>query len=186
MSKIEDIHKAALKVINVQGLYQAPVSQIAREAGVAAGTMYVYYKSKDQLVISLYKRILSGLNASLNDATEDGLDEQSQFFKLWLAIFRYFITNPDEFLYLRQFSASPYEQQVGRDELMKSIEPLARVIGAAIKNGQLKDLTLPLSVSIVMAGIEATVLSQLNYSLKMNSALLQGLLKSSWRSLEKE
>jgi len=186
MSKLEDIHRAALKVINKQGLYQAPVSQIAREAGVAAGTLYVYYKSKDQLVVSLYKRILNGLSESLNDATEDGLDEKSQFFKLWLAIFKYYITKPDEFLYLRQFSASPYEKQIGSDDWMNSIEPLARVIGGAISKGHLKDLPLSLSVSIIMAGIEATVLSQLNNSLQMNSGLLQDLLKSSWRSLEKD
>jgi len=185
MSKIEDIHKSALKIINKQGLYQAPVSQIAREAGVAAGTMYVYYKSKDQLLISLYKLVLKGLSESVHDAMEDSLDERSQFFKLWLAIFKYYITNPDRFMYLRQFSASPYEKQIGNDEFTKSVEPLARVISDAMKKGQLKDLPLPLVISMVMSNIEATVRIQLSGSVQLSGSLLQELLASSWRALEK-
>ncbi len=185
MSKIEDIHNAALKIINKQGLYQAPVSQIAKEAGVAAGTMYVYYKSKDQLVISLYKIVLKGLSTSVHDAVQESLDERSRFFKIWLAIFKYYITNPDKFLYLRQFSASPYGKEIGDDEFMKSVEPLARVIGDAIRKGQLKDLPLPLVVSMVMGNIEATVRIQLSGSLQLSGALLQELLTSSWRALEK-
>lgn len=49
------IHSAAIKVFAEKGFYSARVSDIAREAGVADGTIYLYFKNKDDLLISLFE-----------------------------------------------------------------------------------------------------------------------------------
>lgn len=185
MSKIDEIHKAALKVINEQGLSGAPVSRIAREAGVAAGTMYVYYKSKDELLISLYKSILEGLNTSLEDAVEGDLAERPQFYKLWLAAFKYYLKNPEGFLFVRQFSVSPKGVQAAKEKMMKGYEPMVKVIEAGQKKGLLKKMSLPVCVAIVSRIIEATIDIQLSGSFQLSGDLLQDLLDSTWRMLEK-
>src|SRR5262245_15390074 len=45
---------AAVLVFAEKGFYGAKVAEIAREAGVADGTIYLYFKSKDDLLISLF------------------------------------------------------------------------------------------------------------------------------------
>ena len=53
--KRERILSAALKVFADRGFYNAKVSEVAREAGVADGTIYLYFRNKDDLLISLFE-----------------------------------------------------------------------------------------------------------------------------------
>jgi len=57
--KSEDKHqriiKAALKVFAKKGFYNSRVSEIAKEAEIADGTIYLYFKNKDDILISLFE-----------------------------------------------------------------------------------------------------------------------------------
>ncbi len=53
--KYQAIIDAAIKVIARHGYHQAQVSRIAREAQVADGTIYLYFKNKDDILISLFQ-----------------------------------------------------------------------------------------------------------------------------------
>ena len=50
------ILRAATKVFAQNGYFQSQVADVARVAGVAAGTVYLYFKSKDDLLISIFER----------------------------------------------------------------------------------------------------------------------------------
>ncbi|RNA70271.1 TetR/AcrR family transcriptional regulator [Alteribacter keqinensis] len=53
--KFEQIIDAAVKVIAENGYHHSQVSKIAREAGVADGTIYLYFKNKEDILISLFE-----------------------------------------------------------------------------------------------------------------------------------
>lgn len=53
--KKELIINAAIRVFADKGFYNAKVADVAREAGVADGTIYLYFKNKDDLLISLFE-----------------------------------------------------------------------------------------------------------------------------------
>lgn len=53
--KYQQILKAAVKVFAEQGFFQSTVAQVAKEAGVADGTIYLYFKSKDDILIQIYE-----------------------------------------------------------------------------------------------------------------------------------
>ena len=55
MSKSDRIIDAAVKVIAKNGYHGAKVTAIAKEAGVADGTIYLYFKNKEHLLISLFE-----------------------------------------------------------------------------------------------------------------------------------
>ncbi|MBA3035866.1 MAG: TetR/AcrR family transcriptional regulator [Desulfobacterium sp.] len=52
--KYHRILTAAVKVFAEQGFYQSTISQIAREAGVADGTIYLYFKNKDDILVQFF------------------------------------------------------------------------------------------------------------------------------------
>ncbi len=59
------ILKAATKLFARRGFFNAQVADVAREAGVAAGTVYLYFQSKDDLLISIFERTMhEGLEAA--------------------------------------------------------------------------------------------------------------------------
>jgi TetR/AcrR family fatty acid metabolism transcriptional regulator len=50
------ILRAATTVFARHGFFSAQVADVAREAGVAAGTVYLYFRSKDDLLVSIFER----------------------------------------------------------------------------------------------------------------------------------
>ena len=53
--KPEQIIDAAVRVFARNGYYNSRVSDIAREAGIAAGTIYLYFKTKDEILVTLFR-----------------------------------------------------------------------------------------------------------------------------------
>ena len=59
------ILRAATKVFAQNGFFQSQVADVARVAGVAAGTVYLYFKGKDDLLVSIFER-------SMNEVLAEG------------------------------------------------------------------------------------------------------------------
>ena len=56
------ILQAAVKVFARRGYFNAKVADIAREAGIADGTVYLYFKSKDEVLHSVFNRAMEEAN----------------------------------------------------------------------------------------------------------------------------
>ena len=63
--KREAILRAAIDVFAERGFFNAQVADVARAAGVAAGTVYLYFRGKDDLLVSIFER-------TMREAIEDG------------------------------------------------------------------------------------------------------------------
>src|SRR4051794_19838849 len=59
------ILRAAIDVFAGRGYFNAQVADVARAAGIAAGTVYLYFRSKDDLLVSIFER-------TVRDAIEEG------------------------------------------------------------------------------------------------------------------
>lgn len=57
--KRDAILRAATKVFAQRGFFQSQVADVARVAGVAAGTVYLYFEGKDDLLVSIFDRSMS-------------------------------------------------------------------------------------------------------------------------------
>jgi TetR/AcrR family fatty acid metabolism transcriptional regulator len=56
-NKEEDILEAAVKVFAKYGYHNSRINQIAKEAGVASGSVYLYYKNKEVVLASIFKKV---------------------------------------------------------------------------------------------------------------------------------
>jgi TetR/AcrR family fatty acid metabolism transcriptional regulator len=68
--KRDSILKAATKVFAQNGFFQSQVADVARVAGVAAGTVYLYFKGKDDLLVSIFERSMKDVLAEGRAAVE--------------------------------------------------------------------------------------------------------------------
>jgi TetR/AcrR family fatty acid metabolism transcriptional regulator len=65
---------AATHVFAKNGYFQSQVADIARVAGVAAGTVYLYFRSKDDLLVSIFERTMRDAIAEAQAALVDVAD----------------------------------------------------------------------------------------------------------------
>jgi TetR/AcrR family transcriptional regulator, fatty acid metabolism regulator protein len=68
--KRERILQGALRAFAQNGFYNTRVSDVASEAGVADGTIYLYFKNKDDLLISLFEDRMEWIIDRLRDELE--------------------------------------------------------------------------------------------------------------------
>lgn len=68
--KYHRILEAAVKIFAEQGFSQSTVSQIAREAGVADGTIYLYFKGKDDILVQFFSYKTKQVFASFREEVE--------------------------------------------------------------------------------------------------------------------
>src|ERR1051325_352728 len=72
--KRDALLRAAIDVFAERGYFNAQVSQVVLAAGVAAGTVYLYFRSKDDLLISIFER---GMREALAEGKQvvEGVDD---------------------------------------------------------------------------------------------------------------
>jgi TetR/AcrR family fatty acid metabolism transcriptional regulator len=76
------ILKAATKVFAQNGYFQSQVADVARVAGVAAGTVYLYFRSKDDLLVSIFERSMNEVLAEGKAAVAEIDDPAERLSKL--------------------------------------------------------------------------------------------------------
>lgn len=76
--KPQQIIEAAVRVFARRGYYNSRVSDIAREAGIAAGTIYLYFKTKDEILVTLFRDKMAEFVDSLRKAIAGERDAASK------------------------------------------------------------------------------------------------------------
>jgi len=94
-TKYEAILESAIKVFARKGFHKSRISEIAREAAVADGTIYLYFKNKDDILISLFEdkleQIIRELRAEIRQE-QDPLEKLRKFIQTHLGLVS---RNPD-------------------------------------------------------------------------------------------
>ncbi len=89
--KYQRILEAAIKVFAEQGFFQSTIAQIAKEAGVADGTIYLYFKNKDDILVQFFnykaKQVFDGFREEVNRA-ESAVDKLRNLVRRHLAEFQ--------------------------------------------------------------------------------------------------
>ena len=139
MAKKEAIIKAAFKLFNERGFHGTPTSMISQEAGIATGTLFRYFPTKEDLINSAY----SVAKGHLAEAIKIGFNREDtlegQLRHIWGNLIRWGINNPEEFLFIEQFASSPYITKLTEEEAMSNFEFLSDIYENGVQEGVIDD-----------------------------------------------
>jgi TetR/AcrR family transcriptional repressor of multidrug resistance operon len=128
---------SALMLFQNNGFHGAPMSLIAKNAGVATGTIYHYFESKDELIVELFKYINGQLRQVVLTDNNEGIAYKERFFQVWESIFNYYVQNPGVLMFLEQYLCSPYSNStIEESERLPVI--MAKFFQEGIDGGYLK------------------------------------------------
>ncbi len=88
--KSEAILRAAAKVFARSGYFNAKVSEVAKTAGVADGTVYLYFKNKDDLLTSIFNWAMEEFIASARKEMAEAADPREKLRRFALLHFTFF------------------------------------------------------------------------------------------------
>jgi len=93
--KPQHIVEAAVRVFARKGYFNSRVSDIAREAGIAAGTIYLYFDTKEDILITLFREKMAGFVSALRKAIAEEHDAVAKMRRLVRLHFRMLEDNPE-------------------------------------------------------------------------------------------
>src|SRR5690625_4144922 len=80
--KYKQIIDAAVKVIAENGYHGSQVSKIAKQAGVADGTIYLYFKNKDDILVSVFQEKMGQFIEKISERINTEKRADDKLFKL--------------------------------------------------------------------------------------------------------
>ncbi len=155
----EEILSAAQKVFAVKGFFPTTMSDIARQAEFGTGTLYKYFKSKENLYFTLIDEKVEEINClvraelsqqktSARERIEKVLQLQFEFFERNRDFFRIYISERNRFEWM-------VKDELGKgihEKMVTYIKILSQVIEEGIREGEFKPVN-PLDLAHALVGI---------------------------------
>jgi TetR/AcrR family fatty acid metabolism transcriptional regulator len=153
--KRERILDAAERVFARRGFYNARVAEIAREAGVADGTIYLYFKNKDDLLISLFESRMERVNAALAAAMTGAADARSKLEAFLRAYTDMVRSHPNvaEVLTVELRQSSKFMKEYANPRFGDFLKLLSSVIAEGQRSGEFSTAVPPAIAARAIFGI---------------------------------
>ncbi len=145
--RVREILEATRRVIGRYGFQGATIDRVAEEAGVAKGTVYLYFTNKDQL---LHAAVIEGIREMARQIQEDGRSTGSPLERLMRLVrneFRILNSQQDflKALLLEPSFVSPADPEQPRAKEMRQVymdylDFVAGLVKEAIEHGQVRKM----------------------------------------------
>ena len=183
--KTQQIFQSALGLVKEKGLAGITMSGIAKEAGIATGTLYIYFKSKEELINNLFfecrKEALE--NYFLNyDASKPF---KSGFLTVWMNILNFRVLNFEEVVFMDQCYHSPFINECTIKLTREMKKPLFKLIERGKDENVFKDMDIMPLLTFMIGSIHEGV-KNAHYNRKpLHKSDIDSMFKMCWDGMKK-
>ncbi len=160
-SSREKLLRAALALVARDGFAAATTAAIAEKAGLAEGTLYRHFPSKDDLLIEAYRVLKAEMSAAADECFDSAEPAGERLARIWRQIYEAYRADPEAFLFSQRFSQSELAKREGGEASQRFKAPLARLHAEAVSQGALRPASADLFITMFLAGISAMLREEL-------------------------
>jgi len=148
--KREAVMLAAMELVGEHGFHGSPMALIAERAGVATGTIYRSFASKDALIKEIYVSLEAQILGAVTIDYPTGRPARDRFLHIGRRVVGYFIAAPLQFRFLEQFHNSPYGVACRREKVFgkKDRNIIGELLEEAREQQIIKDLPPPILMAL--------------------------------------
>jgi len=186
--KREGILQATLELVSEQGFHGAPMADIAAKAGVAAGTIYRYFESRDALISELHKKLEQEIITFIQCGYPSARPIRERFLYITRSIFRYFMKHPLHFRYMEQYFNSPYGICLHRDRLLGkhgNHDILMDIFLQGTKQQVLKELPMAVLFSLAFGPMISLIRDHILGFCILDEALIRQVTEACWDAIKR-
>lgn len=155
--KPQQIIEAAIRVFARTGYYNSRVSDIAREAGIAAGTIYLYFKTKDEILVTLFRQKMAQWVAYLRGEIANERDAIAKIRRLVALHFTVLERSPDlaEVLQVELRQGQKFFRGASAQEVSAYFELIGSVLAEGIAAGLFRhDLPVKIATKMLFGAMD--------------------------------
>ena len=143
--KYHRIIAAATRVFAKNGFYHSKISEIAKEAQVADGTIYIYFENKDDILICLFEEQMKAVLENMNHQLE-GMDDPSEKLKTFALTHLELIEhNKDmaEIIQVELRQSGKFMKEYKNEGFLRYLDIIGNIITEGQQKGVFKAQVLP-------------------------------------------
>ena len=173
--------EAATRIIVRQGL-SAPTAGIAKEAGVANGSLFTYFDTKTDLFNQLYLALKAEMAAAALGELPSGASPREQLSHIWQRWMAWAVSFPDKRRALAQLDVSDEITSETRAEGHKTMASVAELLVVIRKHGPMRQAPMGFIVAIMNSIAEATITMMAQDSARAQKHCNEGF-EALWRAV---
>ncbi|WP_158589013.1 TetR/AcrR family transcriptional regulator [Alginatibacterium sediminis] len=173
---------ATEEVIAQQGIMNTSMSKVAKHAGVAAGTIYLHFTDKSELISKLRERNIRDFSLVLLAGHDATLSFQQQFENLWANSYNFHLRYPEK-VKLREMMRLLPDYESSWQQFMDLFTPLTEFFGQGVAQGVLKPLPGPILYSLGFGPIGEFSHQSTNQGLVMSQELQKLAVLACWDAI---
>ena len=155
---------STLILMSENGFHGAPISLIAEKAGIGAGTIYRYFKNKEELINELFIEIKRRVINAMYCGYDETAPYKEKFKVLWINMINYYRKHPKEFIFIEQHRYAPYVSTITRAESMRVLSPVLLFFLEGKKKKYIKHLPLYTIIGLIHGPIITMVKLNLDHN----------------------
>lgn len=172
------IRKALRELVAEHGFHGSSMSAVAKRAGVAAGTAYVHYESKEELVYATYLEIKADLGEDVLAKVDLEAGPRERYGQFWKAIYEHLSAEPARAKFLTQLEESPY-YETAHERLVKAGDPLVQQAASP----DFVDLLVPLPAELLYSLSLGVAVRLAATSVDLSPSEIETVIDSTWRAI---
>jgi AcrR family transcriptional regulator len=184
-SKIPVIFQAALKVVLATGYSGLKMSAVAKAAGMATGTLYIYFTNKKDLINQLFLK----LKAEKTKEMLRGYDPAESFFlsfrKLWFNYILASMAEPERMIFIEQYARSPCLTEETQRKADAMLAPLLDFLNQARRQHLIKPVDPSLMLNYLMGAANELIKLHLEGRLRLCEEQLEACFEMAWHGIRK-
>lgn len=183
MDKKQKIILTMLELVVEQGVHATPMSQVAKEANVAVGTIYHYFDNKNQIIEEIYSMICQDFGVVLMaNLPEDNYKQQCEI--MWLNLYNYFVGNPLAFKFIEFVGVPPIISTEIRLKNVKYFSNIRDFILSGILKKELRNVDLRLIMQMTFGSVVSAARLKFKDELVMNDKQIKDAMRMTWDSIK--
>ena len=160
--KPQQIIDAAIRVFARTGYYNSRVSDIAREAGIASGTIYLYFKTKDEILVTLFREKMAEWVEFVRGQVAGEPDPVTKLRRLVALHFSVLEANPDlaEVVQVELRQGHKFFRGASAHEVSAYFTLIGGVLEEGIASGQIRpDVPVKLATKMLFGAMDQVATS---------------------------
>lgn len=182
---------ASLDLVAANGFHGSPTSAIAARAGVGVGSIYRYFKDKEELIHEVFNGLSEKTETEISKGFDPNASFREQYFCLCGNFFRYMYDHPKLFAFVEQYFNSPYGIQRKRSLIEKEAaggkggHPLSAFFVRARKERVIKDLPQQVIGALTIGPIMFMMRDIHNELLTYSEDLGRQVVETTWEAIRR-
>ena len=171
--KYNRILEAATRVFAREGFHSAKIEDVAKEAGVAHGTVYLYFGGKDDLLISIFQENLEELVEYVGSEVEKEANAEDKLRRMISLQIELIETNSElaELMLVEFPQTGKFLSNSVVDDLAAYIDMIANILKEGVAEGAFDDsIDVNMLATVIYSGIQGIatrwILEEMKYPLK--------------------